>query len=109
MGIMQFTAEDKETLLGKFDGIHAECNDIEGLAEVDVTLDESQLPDKIEEEKGLKEWVEHVIERQFKDMLSDDGRRVGCEARASEVDRSSTFGVEGNPNKTEYSVWARFY
>lgn len=107
---MQFSpAEGKETLLARFDGIEAECNDIEGLAEVDVTLTESQLPDKIEEEKGFRAWVEHVIECQFQDMLSDDGRRVGCEARASEIDRSSMLGFEERPGETEYSVWVRFY
>lgn len=108
MGIMQFnTAEAQETLLGRFDGIEAECNDIEGLAEVDVIITESQLPDKIKEEKKLSWWVEHVIEWQFKDMLSAERRRVGCEARATEIYPSLI--VEAHPDKTHYSVWARFY
>jgi hypothetical protein len=47
---MQFSAPaDKETLLARFDGINAECNDIDGFAQVDVTITKSLLPDKIEE------------------------------------------------------------
>lgn len=95
-----------ESLVERIDGIEIESTEISGIAEVGVYIDESELPDEIDQ---IRSWVEHVIADHLEREFSEAGHSVRCQARASDVtDDDPVLNSDLGPRESRYSVWVRF-
>lgn len=95
-----------ETLVESVDGIRVDSAEISGIAEVGVYIDESELPDEIDQ---IRSWVEQAVESYLREELREAGYDVACQARASDVtDDEPVLYSDLGPNEFKYSVWVRF-
>jgi hypothetical protein len=95
-----------ESLVERIDGIEIESTEISGIAEVGVYIDESELPDEIDQ---IRSWVEHAVEDDLERELSEAGHSIRCQARASDVTEDDpVLNSDLGPSESRYSVWVRF-
>jgi predicted AAA+ superfamily ATPase len=95
-----------ETIVERVDGIRVDSAEISGIAEVEAYIDETELPDEIDE---VRSWLENAVEDYIEKELSQAGHRVYCEARASDItDDDPILHPDIGPNESKYSVWVQF-
>ncbi|NHX37277.1 MULTISPECIES: hypothetical protein [Halolamina] len=95
-----------ESIVERVDGIRVDSADLSGVAEVEVTVDESDLPDEI---KQVRSWVENAVESYIEKEFREAGYKVRCQARASDITEDDpVLYSDLEASESKYSVWLQF-
>lgn len=105
---MRFMSQDTvpESIVESVDGIRVDSAEISGRAEIEVCIDESELPDELDQTRS---WVENAVEDYLQRELSESGYDISCQARASDITEDYPILYSDlDSTESKYSVWVQF-
>jgi hypothetical protein len=96
----------QKPIVESVDGIRVDSAEISGSAEIEVCIDESDLPDEVNQ---IRSWIESAVEDYLERELSESGYDISCQARASDITEDYPILYSDlDPTESKYSVWVQF-